>query len=246
LIRADKPGRAVKVEFLRSSKRYSLHVIVGERTVTVQPAPSKDESSPVSVRVFGRQVIVGRHGVDAPGAVIRWGTPAEVADSQGRPSTCSVTVDRRDGATWNVAVTYTGNDGKEAERRLEGTSDEIRSRFDEFPPTIGDQVRRSLDRAESEKSPGKTVRVSVQPRVQGNNRGLHVSIQRPGHADGTRIFEFDHVFGGEKTVKVDDLLQVKVLAGELKELTPAVREQVEETLRDIEIPAVRVEVRNSL
>ena len=69
---------------------------------------------------------------------------------------------------------------------------------------------------------------------------------RPGRAGGPRIFEFDYVFGGEQTVKINDLLQIKALAGELHELAPSVREQVETTLRNIEIPEVRVAVRNSL
>ncbi len=245
LLRADHPGRTAKIDLIRASKEISRHVEVGERIVQ-RPAVPSDGSTPVPVQMFGRQIIVGRRGVDAPGTVIRWGTPAEVDASESRPSMCSVVVDRRDAASWNVVVTYSGPDGKQNEKRLEGTSGEIRSRLDEFPPTVGDQIRRTLDRAESEKNPKPNVRVNVQPRVQGVDRGLHISIQRPGQAGGPRIFEFDHVFGGEKRVQVGDLLKVQIFSEELQGLAPAVREQVEETLRDVELPEVRVEIRESL
>jgi hypothetical protein len=132
------------------------------------------------------------------------------------------------------------------EKKLKGTSEEIRSRLDEFPPTVADQVRRTIERAEADAGAGKGVKVNVQPRVQGNARGLHISIQRQAAAGGTRIFELDHTFKGEKKIKVDDLLEINVFASELKELDPSVREQVEETLREVEIPEVRVDVRKSL
>lgn len=244
LLNADYPGRQVRIELLRGGKLYAAQVVLGERAVEKRAKRDRDESS-VGVNVFGR-VIVGRHGVDAPGAVIRWGTPAEVEASESGPKTCSVTVERRDADTWNVHVTFAGPDDKVVEKKLDGTSDEIKSRLDEFPPTVANVVRRTLERAEKDTAPSKGVKVNVQPRVQGNVRGLHVSIQRPGAAGNSRIFELDHVFHGDKKIQVDDLLEINVFASELKELDPSVREQVEETLREVEIPEIRVDVRKSL
>ncbi|MGE3315585.1 MAG: PDZ domain-containing protein [Planctomycetaceae bacterium] len=247
LLQADFPGRPVRIDLLRAGKRYSAEVVLGERDVDKHVKKERKDrgDSRVGVNVLGR-VIVGRHGVDAPGAVIRWGTPAEVEISEGRRTTCSVAGERRDAATWSVFVTFTGPDDKVIEKKLEGTSEEIRTRLDEFPPTVADQVRRTMERAESDTVASKGVRVNVQPRVQGEARGLHVSIQRQGAAGGSRIFELDHTFKGEKKIQVDDLLEINVFSSELKELDPSVREQVEETLREVEIPEVRVDIRKSL
>jgi len=246
LIRADQPGRQVRIELLRAGRKQTIEAAVGERTVD-DPADDADGVIPVTVRLFGRNaVIIGRDGIDVPGAVIRWGTPAETESTEDRPRTCSVTVDRGETSQWRLRITYSGPDGKTHERALEGSSEEVRARLDEFPPTVREHVRRALERAEREPDPGNRVRVSVVPRVQGAERGLHVSVLRPGAQGSVRLFELDHVFGGEKTIKVDELLEIKVLAGELQELSPAVREQVQDTLRHVEIPEVRVEVRDSL
>lgn len=245
IIRADYPGRTVRIDILRAGRRYSASVVLGAREIEQKRVKREQGDSNVGVNVLGR-VIVGRSGVDAPGAVIRWGTPAEVERSEGSPKTCSVTVDRRDAGNWSVLVTFTGPDDKVVEKFLEGTVDQVRSRLDEFPPTVAEQVRRTLERVENDTVASKGVKVNVQPRVQGDVRGLHVSILRPGKGGGTHLFELDHVFKGEKKIKVDDLLQINVFVAELRELDLAVREQVEETLREVEIPEVRVDVRKSL
>lgn len=245
IIRADYPGRTVRIDILRAGRRYSASVVLGSREIDHKPVKREQSDSNVGVNVLGR-VIVGRSGVDAPGAVIRWGTPAEVEFSDGSPKTCSVTVDRREAGSWSVLVTFTGPDDKVVEKFLEGTVDQIRSRLDEFPPTVAEQVRRTLERVENDKTISKGVKVNVQPRVQGDVRGLHVSILRPGKEGGIHLFELDRVYKSEKKIKVDDLLQINVFVAELRELDPAVREQVEETLREVQIPEVKVDVRRSL
>jgi predicted metalloprotease with PDZ domain len=100
LLHADYPGRAVRIDLLRAGKRYTAEVVLGERDIEkhVKKKHKDRGDSHVGVNVLGR-VIVGRNGVDAPGAVIRWGTRAEVEISEGRPKTCSVTVERRDATT---------------------------------------------------------------------------------------------------------------------------------------------------
>jgi hypothetical protein len=53
------------------------------------------------------------------------------------------------------------------------------------------------------------------------------------------------IHDGRESAAVGDLMKIDVVAAELKQLGPAIREKVEATLNRVEIPQVHVDVEKS-
>ncbi|MEX1097804.1 MAG: hypothetical protein WED34_17300 [Planctomycetales bacterium] len=157
----------------------------------------------------------------------------------------SLRVVTSDGKRFELDLEYATPAGERRSLRRSGTAAEIVDQSQNLPPALRDDIARSLDEAarEQERKPG--VRFRLQPGLRGTRRNVRVQLSHPGEGGVTRMLEVEQDLEADRPLNVDRLLQHEQLADELDRLPPEVRRQVEQTLRTVRLPEVRVQVRRS-
>ena len=155
----------------------------------------------------------------------------------------SVVITTADGKQYRVQVSQTDSHGKTKSHSLNGDLEEIRRQLDKLPAEIREPVRKSLDRIGSDGKGGRTFRLQLRPGIEETGHRLHLRLQQPGDNGAIRILELD--LGSNREIKIDDLLQVKILQDELQRLPSEMRGRVKSTLRQTRISGIRVKVERS-
>ena len=254
LIAADKPGRTVKFAIVREATPQTLEVVLAQREM---PRPRHENSTQTDkskrmVEVFLKEkrepIIISKKLIQVPGVTIQLGTDGHEEPEAQRPRIVDgrrLLITTEDGKRFKVAVKYVAADGAIIERSFEGTPAELDEKMKDLPDEIRSDIRRTLEGFDADNAQSRTFRFKVEPRVEEDRRVLRISMRRPGAAGETRILEIEQRFDGHESIEVADLMKIDVVASELKDLGPAVREKVEATLNRVQIPEVRVGVEKS-
>ncbi|MBW3539040.1 MAG: hypothetical protein KY476_02105 [Planctomycetes bacterium] len=197
----------------------------------------------VEVLIRGRGRITVEDGrVRTPWVTVDWGSllgKEKRAAADERRSICVATADGRE---IRVELSRGTDRGNKTTWKLEGSPDEVQHGIDRlFPAEAREDARRSLERLDDARERGHAFRVQVAPRVEDGRRLLRVTLSRPEDG-GYRVVQIDRGLDGTKPVTGEDLLQIDVLSKELEALEPSVRVRVEKALRDVRVPATRVDV----
>lgn len=227
VIAAQQADSEVPVVVIRRAQPEKLRVRIAERIKVNTPR------APAGIRV--------RNPLQSNAAPLEVG-PDGVKPLDRKTSSWSISVLSLDGQRYQVQL-----DLENAEDvTLSGTPDELRQQAAEkLPRVLADEVRRLVDQLQP-LTQQQAFRFRLQPRLEGTDRILHVSLLQPGRGGALRLFEMDHNFGDVAQLDAADLLDVTALQEQLQQLTPGVRRRVEETLREIEIPPIQVQVHGSL
>jgi hypothetical protein len=254
LVVSSQPGRVVRFGVVRRAKLQSLEVTPAVRTVpmNLRIEVPRVFKFPGRLRQLDHKTIIidgsqsqdfgtGLRPDEATGK-----KPDDNVKSQTKPGILhkrSVVITTADGKRYRVQVSQTDSHGKTKSHTFNGDLEEIRRQLDKFPAEIRDPVRDSLDRIGPARNGGRAFRLQLRPGIEGTGRRLHLRLQQPGDNGAIRILELD--LGSNREITIDDLLQVKILEDQLKQLPPEMRGRVKSTLRQTGIPGIRVKVERS-
>ncbi len=246
LVMGDKAGRTVKLGIVRAAKQRNVEVPLGKRKVTRLSMRSR---GPLLRRAFPlmlrRRGVIGKGKAKTPDAPSKSPPTPHDKSSKRQYRSLSLSVTTSDNKQYKVQVNDTDVDGKAHHWQFEGTLDEIRGKLNDLPESIRDAIRRSLDRTDALKKQGRTFHFQLQPRIDGADSALRILMSRPAENGERRILELDLHLDGEKRIDLDDLLEIDELTAELKQLSPAIRDKIEATLRQVRVPEIRIGVQDS-
>lgn len=234
LLNAVKSGATVRLGLIRNARPVDVEVTVRQRRSGRVPR----SAAGIQVRnsgADGNTVRVGPEGVQA----------VKVGDAARKASNYSVSISSQDGMHYQIEVEFADASGKKQRRTLRGTADQLRIDVQKLPRIVADDVLRSLNQVSQPQQQKQAFRLRLQPRLDGNQRLLRVSMYQPGRRGAVRLLEFEHNFGEVADIDVDDLLKSAVLQAQLENLSPDVRSRIEATLRQIEVPKIQIEVKTS-
>lgn len=236
LVVAAEPNATVHLDIIRGAKLQTVQVALKQRPATddFRIVTPEDENTPLSIRVFGRDIVIDKQGVDVPGARIRWGSrePAERPD--GGTGYRLMTVTTKDNKTFHLRFEYTDDQGEPQTAEIVGTLDEIRNKLDGLPETLRQDVRDKLNRALSGAKDGRAIRIKLRPGGDNGERFLEIYVRQPGEDARKFVSNFEFQLNEEDLPKLDELIDVDAITEELEQLSDEIREKVESTLRELE------------
>lgn len=273
LVLADEPDSSVKLGIIRAAKSETLEVplgkrpskrklIAGKKFVLVGPDGAEinadgsslfDQLSKLNNELSGELakegIVIDRPGIRFPGGRIRWQMKTELGDKlKAKHRNRSITLTTKDGKQFELSASLSNGEGESKEYNFQGTLDEIREKIKELPEDVQAELAPALDEAGDVKRADnkQTMRFRFQPRIHGEDRGVRIMLTRPDKEGGMRVIELDRPIELPDTEVIKmQVLKIKELQQELQELGPVIRQKVEETIKNIEIPQIDVEVDRS-
>lgn len=245
LLVRDQPGRTVKLGVIRSAKRQTSELTLGQRTVPALPesGPANNAGLRRVIRLRGpNAIVIHLNGLNVAGADPRQTSGADTQPVAARVRNSSVTVVTRRGKTYRVQVAYHDDAGQSQQKQLEGTLEEIEPELNRLPPQVRAQVRQTLARVDQTRNRAVAFRFQIQPHIEGDQRGLRITVTRPEKDGQIHLSEVYQTVEGSEPLRVDDLLKMDAVARELNQLSPAIRGKVVGTLRSLRVPDVQVGV----
>jgi len=234
LLNGVQSGATVRLGLIRNARPVDVEVTVRKRRsgrVPRSAAGIQVRNAPASAN----NVRVGPDGVQS----------VKTADAPRNASSYSVSISSRDGIQYQMDVEFLDAAGKKQTRTLNGTADQLRIDVQELPRIIADDVLRSLNQVSQPRQQKQAFRFRLQPRLNGRQRLLRVSMYQPGRRGAVRWLEFEHNFGEVAEMDVEEILKSAALQAQLQNLSPDVRSRIEATLRKVAIPKIQVEVKTS-
>ena len=225
-------GATVRLRLIRNARPVDVEVTVRQRRSGRIPRSAAGIQQRTSA-ADSKSVKVGPDGVQTGAAAGRTAT------------NYSVSVSSEDGMHYQLEVKFVDDAGKRQNRTLKGTADQLRIDVQKLPRIVADDVLRSLNQVSQPARRDQALRLRLQPRLDGRQQLLRVSMHQPGRRGAVRLLEFEHNFGDVARIDVDELLKFPPLKAQLEDLSPDVRSRIEATLKKMEVPRIQVEVKTS-
>lgn len=232
LLSRVESGASVRLRLIRNARPVDVEVAVRQRRSGRIPRSAAGIQQRNSA-ADSNSVKVGPDGVQPVAAAGRTAT------------NYSVSISSQDGASYEIQVQYADAAGKQQKRTFKGTADQLRIDVQQLPRIVADDVLRSLNQVSQPARRDQALRLRLQPRLDGKQHLLRVSMHQPGRRGAVRLLEFEHNFGEVARIDVDELLKSPPLKAQLENLSPEVRSRIEATLRKMEVPRIQVEVKTS-
>lgn len=232
LVTSQPSGRMLKLELIRGAKFQQVDVTPAERIVSRLIHRHADSEQAPGDR--GTESVAARHAVNAEN------------DQPAPLPAYAVGVQTRNGRQFQVEVRISADSADDATHKLFGTAAEITARLKPLPEAVQRSVLRQLSRISEDRKTLRTVQFRFQPRQQGTQQVLAVTLRKP-EADGAiKSFEWQQPMGPTaESLPLDKMLDAPDFAAQLRDLDPAVREKIESTLKTAALPAGTLKVESS-
>lgn len=221
-VAAQAAGQSLKLQFLRGAKVQTVDVLPGERTVS-------------------RMIV--RHKASEGGAEV---SAKSKPGSESTVEPYAVSVQTKDGRDFRVEVRLGDDESKSTRHEFSGDAAEIAKRMKSLPEPVQKSLSRQLAQLSEERSSPRTVQFRVRPQRQGSRQVLVVSLRPPATGGAERSLELQQPLAETAaTIPLKQLLNHPDLTATLKSLDPAVRKQIEATLKTASLPASTLKVEES-
>ncbi|MCA9020300.1 MAG: PDZ domain-containing protein [Planctomycetaceae bacterium] len=147
---------------------------------------------------------------------------------------------------YSVKVCY--QDESETLQTLEfkGSIEEITDQIIDMPSHVQMMITERLQELKLALQGKASFRLQVKPYMQGKNRFTRVFLSRTTKDRSVRMVELDHHLGNRPALNVNQILGNQVFTSELKQLTPAIQEQIRAALHRVRIPTIQIHADNPI
>ena len=147
---------------------------------------------------------------------------------------------------YSVEVSYQDETDNLQTNHFKGSPREISEQVVDLPEHVQVMINERLKELKLALQGKASFRLQIKPHMQGKARFIRVFLSRATKEKTVRMVELDHHLGNRPKLNVNQILANQVFTQELKELTPAIQEQIRATLQRIRIPTVQVRVDNPI
>ena len=251
LIVEQKPGHTAKLGIIRAAAPTEIQAVLGERTVPtarlIRLNIQLDNGENFLYRYFPSAVVIDNGTVQLRAQKLALNILKRAqAGSTGASQTVRV-ISRDNGKTFHVDLEYSDEKGEQHKHAIEGTAAEIREKMKDIPKNLQDTVFGMLDRPDWKESKDRTLQFRLQPGVENN--GFRLNLSQPAPNGELRMLQIDRPTGGNadgnKFSNAGDLMNLEIVAEELKQLPPTVQTQITNTLKKLPAPQAQVNVEQS-
>lgn len=219
----------IQLELVREAKTQTVDVLPAERMISrlIHRHAGEGLAATAEKRIASTEA--------SPAPAI-----AEVATAY------SVSVRTQDGQQFQVEVSLPAQDAEEVRHQASGSPSEVMTRLKSLPKPVRESVSQHMVRLTEDRHTLRTVQFRFQPRRQGQQQALAVTLRKPESKGSIRSFEWQQPMGdAPDTVPLETLLKAPAFTAQLKDLDPAVRDKIESTLKDAVLPAGTLKVESS-
>jgi hypothetical protein len=242
LIAQAVPDRDVALTIIRVAQPRTVNVTLRRRTV---PADGRGHTGRRSLHSDAVEPSAARKS-GSPAVPTKAESPASAdsTPSGGRVQSISLSIshDRQ----LKLQARYVDPMGDSHEQNFEGPLDQLDNQTADWPAFLRNDVYRLFAQADALRGRKCTFQFRLKPQVVADQRSLRICIQRPDQAEAVSVFELEHPLDEQTEFDPEELLQIDGVAKELQELPPAIRRQIENTLRKIKVPAAEPAPERSL
>jgi len=147
---------------------------------------------------------------------------------------------------YSVEVSFQDDRDTLQTNQFKGNLKEISEQIVDMPDHVQMMINERLKELKMALQGKASFRLQLKPHMQGNNRFIRVFLSRSTKEKSVRMVELDHHIGSRPTLNVNQILGNQVFTQELKQLNPAIQEQIRATLQRIRIPTAHVRVDNPI
>ncbi|WP_417381219.1 PDZ domain-containing protein [Gimesia sp.] len=147
---------------------------------------------------------------------------------------------------YSVKISYQDETDTLQTYQLNGSIDEITEQTIDMPSHVQMMINERLQELKMALQGKASFRLQVKPYMQGKNRFTRVFLSRTTKERSVRMVELDHHLGNRPTLNVNQILGNQVFTSELKQLTPAIQEQIRAALHRVRIPTIQIHADNPI
>lgn len=226
LIGRTRLGQTVSLRLIRTAATQEVECRIEERAIgTAETA---------AVRNGG--LAVGRSVQDSGSPAPRTAPAEPVAapipsGDAGNFRNIAIFIDTVNGREFRVRTYAESSNGRTIENHINGRDEDLRRQLSELPDELQQRLNTSLDRFQNLPQTKRWLQLKLQPRVEPEGTVYKLSIHRSDEHGNAQAFEIEQRFDGNAAVDVDELLDNKQVAEELRRIPPEIRRRIEEAVR---------------
>ncbi|HAW31592.1 MAG TPA: hypothetical protein DCY03_26380 [Planctomycetaceae bacterium] len=147
---------------------------------------------------------------------------------------------------YSVKISYQDETDTLQTHQFTGSIDEITAQTIDMPGHVQMMINERLQELKLALQGKASFRLQVKPYMQGKNRFTRVFLSRTTKDRSVRMVELDHHLGNRPSLNVNQILGNQVFTSELKQLTPAIQEQIRAALHRVRIPTIQIHADNPI
>lgn len=147
---------------------------------------------------------------------------------------------------YSVKISYQDETDTLQTHEFKGSIDEITEQTIDMPSHVQMMINERLQELKLALQGKASFRLQVKPYMQGKNRFTRVFLSRTTKERTVRMVELDHHLGNRPSLNVNQILGNQVFTSELKQLTPAIQEQIRAALHRVRIPTIQIHADNPI
>tara|TARA_R110002074_G_scaffold40466_5_gene108189 strand:- start:366 stop:1580 length:1215 start_codon:yes stop_codon:yes gene_type:complete len=147
---------------------------------------------------------------------------------------------------YSVKISYQDETDTLQTHQFNGSIDEITAQTIDMPGHVQMMINERLQELKLALQGKASFRLQVKPYMQGKNRFTRVFLSRTTKDRSVRMVELDHHLGNRPSLNVNQILGNQVFTSELKQLTPAIQEQIRAALHRVRIPTIQIHADNPI
>ena len=147
---------------------------------------------------------------------------------------------------YSVEISYQDETDTLQTHCFTGSIEEISEQTIDMPSHVQTMVSERLKELKIALQGKASFRLQIKPHMQGKNRFTRVFLSRTTKERSVRMVELDHHLGNRPTLNVNQILGNQIFTSELKQLTPAIQEQIRAALHRVRIPTIQIHADNPI
>ncbi|HAH45969.1 MAG TPA: hypothetical protein DCM07_14170 [Planctomycetaceae bacterium] len=147
---------------------------------------------------------------------------------------------------YSVEISYQDETDTLQTHRFTGSIEEITEQTIDMPGHVQTMISERLKELKIALQGKASFRLQIKPHMQGKNRFTRVFLSRTTKERSVRMVELDHHLGNRPTLNVNQILGNQIFTSELKQLTPAIQEQIRAALHRVRIPTIQIHADNPI
>lgn len=147
---------------------------------------------------------------------------------------------------YSVEVSYQDDNDTLQTHHFKGNQKEISNQIVDMPDHVQMMINERLKELKMALQGQPTFRFQMKGHMQGNARFIRVFLSRGTKDKSVRMVELDHHLGNRPALNVNQIMGNQIFTQELKQLNPAIQQQIRATLQRIRIPTAQVRVDNPI